>query len=268
MVNRGGSSLGNSIAGNYPELIAALGSELRLEVRGEAPGGQEAGQLLVTLSGTVGCCLSSMIFVVPAGCSLWLPATEPARHIAALGETQVMAFWLQRPFPTSTNPGTIVTTPFLLETVRRLLDERYTRLDPSYQHLIQEVLWHELMTLTTLPFSLTLPSSPFLIKIANVIVSECRHRLTLKQLCDRFDVNASVVYQGFLQETGLKFGQWRQRLQLLLALQRLAAGRPVQSVALELGFGSSGGLIELFKRTLGMPPAQFVKRKLRSAAPR
>ena len=42
----------------------------------------------------------------------------------------------------------------------------------------------------------------------------------------------------FLRETGMTFGAWRQQARLLHALIGLAEGRPVTSLALDLGYAS------------------------------
>lgn len=59
------------------------------------------------------------------------------------------------------------------------------------------------------------------------------------------------------RETGLTFGRWRQQFHLIIALQQLAAGRPVQQVAGNLGYDSVTAFITMFKKALGRPPAQY-----------
>jgi AraC-like DNA-binding protein len=61
----------------------------------------------------------------------------------------------------------------------------------------------------------------------------------------------------FQRETGLTFGKWRQQLRLLQALRLLAAGRPVTSVALDVGYESASAFIAMFKRTLGVTPHRY-----------
>jgi AraC-like DNA-binding protein len=44
---------------------------------------------------------------------------------------------------------------------------------------------------------------------------------------------------------------------LLQALRLLAAGRPVTSVALDVGYESASAFIAMFKRTLGVTPHRY-----------
>jgi AraC-like DNA-binding protein len=63
--------------------------------------------------------------------------------------------------------------------------------------------------------------------------------------------------QGRGLQTGMSFGAWRQQLRLLRALERLAAGEAVSTLALELGYASPSAFIAMFKRALGVPPGRY-----------
>ncbi len=51
-----------------------------------------------------------------------------------------------------------------------------------------------------------------------------------------------------VKETGLSFRQWRQQLQLIMALQGLVKGDTVQKVAHTLGYDSTTAFITMFKK--------------------
>jgi AraC-like DNA-binding protein len=60
-----------------------------------------------------------------------------------------------------------------------------------------------------------------------------------------------------LNETGMTFGRWRQQLHIVIALQNLSAGVPVQRVSEDLGYESVSSFITMFKKALGKPPARY-----------
>lgn len=60
-------------------------------------------------------------------------------------------------------------------------------------------------------------------------------------------------------ETGLSFGQWRKQWQIIVALQSLAEGESVQQTAEALGYESVSSFITMFRKTLGEPPARYVR---------
>jgi AraC-like DNA-binding protein len=61
----------------------------------------------------------------------------------------------------------------------------------------------------------------------------------------------------FRRETGMSFGAWRQQACLLVALPRLAAGEPVTSIALDVGYESVAAFSTMFKRLLGISPNRY-----------
>ena len=63
----------------------------------------------------------------------------------------------------------------------------------------------------------------------------------------------------FVKETGMTFAQWRRQAQLLDAIVRLNAGQTVTSVALDAGYKSPSAFIEMFRRTMGTTPGQYLE---------
>ena len=62
-----------------------------------------------------------------------------------------------------------------------------------------------------------------------------------------------------VKETGLSFRQWRQQLQLIMALQGLVKGDTVQKVAHTLGYDSTTAFITMFKKGWGKRRADILR---------
>jgi AraC-like DNA-binding protein len=56
----------------------------------------------------------------------------------------------------------------------------------------------------------------------------------------------------------MSFGRWRQQLHILIALQRLAQGASVQTIALDLGYADASAFVTMFRKALGKPPARYL----------
>lgn len=61
------------------------------------------------------------------------------------------------------------------------------------------------------------------------------------------------------RDLGMPLSEWRQRLRILKAMPLLAAGRKVESIALELGYASASAFITMFRRLMKQTPAEFRK---------
>jgi AraC-like DNA-binding protein len=55
----------------------------------------------------------------------------------------------------------------------------------------------------------------------------------------------------------MSFGKWRQQLRLLHAMRQLALGRPVTTVAFEVGYDSPSAFIAMFRSVLGTTPTRY-----------
>jgi AraC-like DNA-binding protein len=55
----------------------------------------------------------------------------------------------------------------------------------------------------------------------------------------------------------MSFSSWRERVRLLSAVEMLAAGTPVITVALDLGYDSPSAFSAMFRKNFGTPPSRF-----------
>ncbi len=58
----------------------------------------------------------------------------------------------------------------------------------------------------------------------------------------------------------MTFGRWRQHARLLSALERLAHGEKILSIALDHGYASQSAFAAMFKQHFGVPPSAFYAR--------
>ncbi len=108
------------------------------------------------------------------------------------------------------------------------------------------------------PLHLPLSSNPRLSAVTNALLSDPTDRRTIEQHGSRVGASGRTLARLFKQETGMTFGEWRRRRILLSALERLAEGVAVTTVALEMGYESPSAFIAMFRQNLGMTPTQYI----------
>lgn len=79
----------------------------------------------------------------------------------------------------------------------------------------------------------------------------------LQQLASAAGASPRTIERLFQNETGMSFRQWRTRLKLLEAVQRLGDGESSAAIALSLGYSSSSAFVAAFKKNFGVPPQRF-----------
>ena len=107
------------------------------------------------------------------------------------------------------------------------------------------------------PFGLPLPSDRRLVAICSALEHAPDDDRTLTEWAANAGASARTLARLFIKETGLGFGEWRQRLRLLLSLDALEAGESVTRVALAHGYNSTSAFIAAFRGAFGASPGEL-----------
>ena len=117
----------------------------------------------------------------------------------------------------------------------------------------------ELAAVPVAPLHLPEPRDPRLRRVCAALVADPGAATSLAAHARAAGASPRTVMRLFLSETGLSFRAWQRQLRLLVALERLAEGQPVTSVALDLGYASPSAFIAAFRAALGVTPARYFR---------
>jgi len=131
-------------------------------------------------------------------------------------------------------------------------------LDEAARRLLQ-VLLDRIAVLPAAPLGLNWPRDPRAQRIADALSADPAQSLILEELAAAAGVTARTAARLFAKETGQTFGQWRQQLRLLAALEHLGAGESVTQVALEVGYSDVSSFIAVFREAFGDTPARYFR---------
>jgi AraC-like DNA-binding protein len=107
------------------------------------------------------------------------------------------------------------------------------------------------------PLAVPFPHSPGLAGACHRFLAEPDANSTIDAWAEALALHRRAFTRLFRRETGMSFVAWRQQACLLAALPRLAAGEPVTTIALDLGYDSPSAFATMFKRCLGIPPSHY-----------
>ena len=105
---------------------------------------------------------------------------------------------------------------------------------------------------------LPLPADLRLMKIARALLEDLSDARGLEDWAEYGALSARTLARRFVDETGFTFADWRQRARLMRALELLATGTPVTTIALSLGYDNVSAFIAMFRRAHGVTPARFL----------
>lgn len=122
------------------------------------------------------------------------------------------------------------------------------------------MILNEIRLLPKETFELPMPHDPRLVRIAHALMEkpgDDRHHTEWAQWAN---LSPRTLTRRFIDETGFSFSQWRQRTRLMRALEMLASGTAVTTIALELSYENVSAFIAMFRRTFGVTPARYSHR--------
>ncbi|MGM3277239.1 AraC family transcriptional regulator [Ralstonia sp. 24A2] len=225
--------------------------------RTTAPHSHARGQLFGTDAGVLTVQTAEGRSVIPAGQAIWIPPGVEhgaETHGPFVGWAAYLAADACVDLPDV--PCTLSMSALLRAAISRAATWADDVLDPAQQR-IAAVIADEIRTLTPAPTALPMPVDARLRKIAHALIADPSDTRRLQDWADWAAVAPRTLTRRFACETGYAFETWRHRLRMMCALEQLAAGAPVTTVALDLGYDNVSAFIARFRATFGITPGRY-----------
>lgn len=238
-----------------PVLIARVLEQA--DLRATEPHRHARGQLLGSTRGLVSVQADLKRWVVPATHAVWIPPDL----LHSLRSHGPFAGWSLYLAPLACGgmpeePCVLAMSGLLREAVGRAATWDARRLEPAQRRLAW-VMLDEMRSLPEVPLGLPIPRDARLRTLAAALCDAPGDDTGMTAWARRVGIAPRTLTRRFVEETGFTFTAWRQRARLLRAVELLAAGTPVTTVALELGYVNVSAFIALFRRTFGTTPGRW-----------
>ncbi|MFK3971219.1 AraC family transcriptional regulator [Pseudomonas sp. NPDC087358] len=197
-------------------------------------------------------------WVVPPQRAVWIPPQVP-HEVLFLGVRTHSLYIEPDQSPITQEQCQVIEVNTLM---RHLLHEAVA-LPLKYQEdgrdgVLISLLLHEIHRANELPLHIPMPSHERLLASCKTFLMTPDINLSPRQLADSSFMSERTFSRLFREQTGLSFGQWRQRACVVLALSRLADGHSVTTVALDMGYESPAAFATMFRRVLGQAPSVYL----------
>jgi AraC-like DNA-binding protein len=233
-----------------------------------APHHHRRGQLISGASGVVVLSTSEGAWVMPPQRGMWIPPATN-HNVGMIGAVKMQSIYLEpQAIPGMPNYCRVVSiSPFM----RSLITEALTLpLEYDLQGragALMQLIQYEMQQLPILPLSLHFPAHGPLSALCRQFVQQPNIHDTIDTWAASLNISRRSFTRLFRRETGMSFVAWRQQACLLCALPRLAAGEPVTTVAIDLGYENPAAFTLMFRRSFGSPPLAYIglRRKVSGA---
>jgi AraC-like DNA-binding protein len=226
-------------------------------VRDTAAHSHAPGQLLGSAEGLMSVATPRGRFVVPATHAVWLPPhCEHAlrSHGPFRGWAIYAAEGLCDALPS--RPLILRISELLRAAVSRAASWDGPARTPSERRLAS-VMLDEIASLPEEPLGIPMPKDRRLGRVAEALLADLADTRELEAWAGWAAIPTRTLSRRFVAETGFTFTAWRQRARALAALERLAQGEAVTTIALDLGYENVSAFIAMFRRTMGVTPGRY-----------
>lgn len=215
-------------------------------------------QLVFASRGVMTVTAQGRAFVVPPLRGVWVPGG--VQHaVAAHGAVSMRTLYIEPREVPDLPPDVAVlqVTPLLRELILAIVQGDQDYASDSAPARMAAVILDQIRVLPTAPLSLPVPTEPRLGRVTAGLMADPADPRDLAAWAHEAGVSERTLARLFTQHTGMSFRAWRQQRRLLRALELLAGGRPVTTVALELGYDSTSAFSAMFRRALGTTPSAY-----------
>jgi AraC-like DNA-binding protein len=217
-----------------------------------------AGQLVFAADGFFTVHVPDSAWVVPADRGVWVPPDVPHTLEARRASVLRSLYFAPSFAPLPDRAQVVRATPLVRELLHHLTE-------PAWQPIVDEarlraarVLVDLIGTLDVAPLDLREPSDARARDATALLRDD--PALDIDAVAHKVGASRRTLERQVRASTGMSLGEWHRRARMLRALELLADGDPVTSVATAVGYSTPSAFIAAFRAALGTTPARFFAR--------
>jgi len=149
-------------------------------------------------------------------------------------------------------------SPLLREVILRFseCDMQYAR--DSLAGVLAQLLPLLIEEIDIAPFEIPAARDRRLKRITDRLLDDPSDNRTLEEWSNEIGASTKTMARLFQAETNMNFRIWRQQARLLRAMELLSTGRPLASVAADIGYASASAFSTVFRSVLGITPSDYL----------
>ncbi|XQW85193.1 AraC family transcriptional regulator [Thalassotalea piscium] len=217
------------------------------------------GQLLYVRKGVIAIVTPQGRFIAAPNQGIWIPP-EQTHEVVAKTDTQLIHFYLapkqcqSAPMDCMTLQGDHFFSAIVDEA--SIISDTYLweSSDGRLLRLVRDRIHCAARLDTQLPY----PQDERLILITQRLQKHPAIKSDLVAWGKFVKASSRTLSRRFKQETGMTYSDWRQRLNVQVAIKHIVLGDSINDIAKMLGYESSSAFIYMFKKQVGITPNHYL----------
>ena len=216
----------------------------------------DAGQFILVETGITHLYTEFGTWIIPARRIAWVP--PGVLHAAKSSNGRGTGWVVIPPVVLPDLPARVCVlraSALMISSLQRLVQlESHDRM----RALLWRVIAEEMRTAQPERLEVPMPSSPRLLKAAHCVLASPTAAISLDRIAAQAGMSRRSFARHFRNQTGQSFARWKRAVIAQHALQLVASGHKVSSVAFDVGYESVSAFIAMFRRLYGESPRQFL----------
>ena len=198
------------------------------------------------------------IWVAPPHRAVWIP-TNIEHEVLTVSQLSMRSLYVQPDYaPGLPDDCAVVNVaPLSRELILRAAVLPVLYALRGKEERLMDLILDETQELPISPLHLPEPSDSRTQEITTAITDDPADGRTLEAWASIVGASSRTLGRLFSEETNKIFQSWQRQARLLAKIVKRVEGRPVTSVALDVGYEIPSAFIAMFKRALGMTPGQY-----------
>jgi AraC-like DNA-binding protein len=215
-------------------------------------------QLIYASKGVISISTANVTYVIPPQRALWIPARTNHKAMCKSNvslRTLYVDSHIRRDFPKQCKVISVseLLRALILQTVN--IPSMY-ELDSRNGHIMQLIL-DEIEFMPHDPLHIAMPTDKRIDKVCQIFLADPSDNRDIDEWANQANMSRRTFTRQFRQEMDLSFSEWRQQVRMLEAISRIAAGAPITSVSLDVGYSSPSAFTSTFHKAFGVPPSKY-----------
>ncbi|MCY0966191.1 AraC family transcriptional regulator [Parathalassolituus penaei] len=216
------------------------------------------GELVQAYNGSMQVRIAGHDFLAPVGYAVWIPPNTDHTGLGRHQASHSSVYIHPQVVPGLPSKGALLLlTPLLRSMLEHLRitppKAPYSPEEKRFLQVLVDQLGHLPVAGSYLPGS----DDPLLQPLLQHLQQHPDDNRSLAEWAAQLHCNERTLTRHCQQKLGMTLVEWKQRLRVLRALERLDRGDKVESIALELGYSSASAFIVMFRSRMGVTPDEY-----------
>lgn len=216
------------------------------------------GEFVYAFSGVMEIKLAAQHVLAPPQYGIWLPPdvehvgmNRRAAHYCSLYVARTHCASLPQ------DACALTVSPLVRSLLEHLRQQIAGPTARAQQSRLLQVLVDQLTTAACANSYLPSSQDPLLAPVLDALRANPADQRSLAELAQMVHTTQRTLVRRCQRDLGMSLADWRQRLRVVRALPRLESGDKVETIALDLGYGSASAFIVMFRRLMDATPDEY-----------